>query len=209
MSQTLTAWEEFEHNFAYLFSAFVGTDTDELPASRAYGAVLTFKGRAEMVGAAAEAFFFLVPVDPVAAQTQQTLRNDILGAPGSAKGIRKTTGLIDEATQLAGRRNEIAHGIVRQLWHPNLGALNTLAFNESNATSWGFAVVPSAYATNKNKLMPSSVPGRQVRREGDYRYASAEIDRFADAFRSIKFRAGSLGLQLHGHAKFRGPTTFP
>jgi hypothetical protein len=208
VGRAITAWEEFEHNFAYLFSRFIGTNIDELVASRAYGAVLTFKGRSEMVEAAAEAFFFSIPVDTANAQIQDELKDEILGVPGNRHGKRKTTGFIDEAKLCSGRRNEIAHGIVRQLWKPYFVVLNTMPLNHP-PDSWGFAVVPSAYATKNNKLKPPARTNGMVVREGDYRYTSTEIDIIADSFRSLRDRAARISIWLHTFAQHRGPTTFP
>jgi hypothetical protein len=83
---------------ATLFARFIGVQTDTLPATRAYGSVLTFRGRAEMVEAASEAYFFSTPDSELEPELNEVLK---------------------EARNYATRRNEIAHGIVRSFEVPD------------------------------------------------------------------------------------------
>jgi len=93
VGRALTRWEEFELAFATLFSALVGTNDNNAAAIRAYGSVITFRGRADMVRAAAEVHFQLYP-DP--------------------EIEKKFDAFVNELTNRAcARRNEIAHGVVR------------------------------------------------------------------------------------------------
>src|SRR6202047_2518997 len=88
VGRALTRWEEFEVVFASLFSALVAAEDDNAAAIRAYGSVITFRGRAEMVKSAAEVHFSL-------------FRNSAL-----EKDFRA---LVNELTNHASaRRNEIA-----------------------------------------------------------------------------------------------------
>jgi hypothetical protein len=93
VGRALTRWEEFETIFASLFASLVGTHDNNTAAVRAYGSVITFRGRADMVRAAAEVHFHLYPDSEVE---------------------KKFDSFINELTNHAcARRNEIAHGIVK------------------------------------------------------------------------------------------------
>jgi len=99
VGRALSQWELFEGNFSQLFAIFIGhAPSAILTAVRAYGTIQTFRGRADMVEGAAELFFLLYSNDD--------LRNRIAD-------------LIKIARNYAGRRNEIAHGVVhtRRLGH--------------------------------------------------------------------------------------------
>jgi hypothetical protein len=95
IGRALTEWESFEANFGAIFGILVGDPNIISPAMRAYGSVLTFRGRVDMTTAAAKAFF-----------TQH---------PNQASYFFET--IKEEAIGYAMRRNEIAHGIV-QLYYP-------------------------------------------------------------------------------------------
>jgi hypothetical protein len=92
----LSAWELVEEGLAEIFALFVGASVSgHDPAIRAFGSVLTFKGRQEMVCAAKESFFLKAAVhEPLVKQFGE---------------------LNEEAGGFAGRRNEIAHGRVQSL----------------------------------------------------------------------------------------------
>jgi hypothetical protein len=93
IGRALTRWEEFEVMLASLFSTLVGTDDNTAPAIRAYGSVITFRGRADLIRAAAEVHFMLFPNEAL----QKTFNS-----------------FVNQLTNHAcARRNEIAHGIVR------------------------------------------------------------------------------------------------
>jgi len=131
VGRALTAWEEFESAFAHLFSEVIGVSGDNLPAIRAYGAVLTFRGRAEMMEAAAEAYFFEHP--------QEKLQRDMKNLLTAAKGF-------------AARRNEIAHGIVRNRMVPSHVIMNRQGGMLQMSKARGWAVEPSDYMTGKTDL---------------------------------------------------------
>jgi hypothetical protein len=100
VGEALSAWELVEEGLAEIFATFIGSPeagpgSGHDPAIRAFGSVLTFKGRQQMVAAAADAFFFqAVPRDPVRKQFGE---------------------LNEEAAGFASRRNDIAHGRVQYL----------------------------------------------------------------------------------------------
>lgn len=94
----LSAWEDFEAEFANLFLAVVSPNIYSLPVLRAFGSVVTFNGRLDMVKAAAQAKFAFL----------------------SSPHERRFDLAIKRAERLAPRRNEIAHGSVSIFAvHPN------------------------------------------------------------------------------------------
>lgn len=61
VGRALSRWEELEEDLADLFAGFVGSkervhDSNN-PACRAYGSIPNFNSRADMLSAAADAFF--------------------------------------------------------------------------------------------------------------------------------------------------------
>jgi hypothetical protein len=104
----LSKWEELEDELAKTFTELVGARWGE-PAVRAYGSVNNFHGRADMLDAAADAFFYFA-----------TYRKKIAGPDALiAKTKVEYDSLIKYCRNFAGRRNEIAHG--RHQSHPELG----------------------------------------------------------------------------------------
>ena len=91
VGRALTTWEGFEVQLANVFAAICGAPDDTMSAIRAYGSVVSFKGRSTMLKAAAEAYFHRFPNEGLASQLKA---------------------LLSTANELSGRRNEIAHGIV-------------------------------------------------------------------------------------------------
>jgi hypothetical protein len=90
----LTEWEYHETELAKLFSILVSGKRSPI-ARRAFSAVRTFEGRAEMLQAASEAYFTERPDTSAQDQFKELIRR---------------------AKCLAARRNEIAHGIVAGFW---------------------------------------------------------------------------------------------
>ncbi|MCU4180216.1 hypothetical protein [Bosea sp. BH3] len=94
VGMALDAWEGVEQAFADIFVAFVGGFQEwpsPHPAIRAYGSVVSFKGRSDMVSAAGEGFFHN--------------RNE----PQLKTHLNK---ILKDAARFSARRNEIAHGRV-------------------------------------------------------------------------------------------------
>jgi hypothetical protein len=97
VGEALSAWERVENQVANLFCIFVGARVNvdkPAPAIRAYGAIISFTSRADMLQAAAAAYFLSHP--QIAGQ-QETWSN-----------------LLKELRGFANRRNDIAHGMVEQ-----------------------------------------------------------------------------------------------
>lgn len=144
IGMALTSWEYLEHELATIFAVFVGAPSvgqDMLdPAVRAYGSVVSFNGRAEMLDAAAKAYFHL--------NSQPDLEAEFCELLKACRGY-------------AGRRNDIAHGVVAHGFGTN--------------PTQGFYLRPSAYTSRKNPI------GRQP----TYAYSSFEIERFRLQFEDL------------------------
>jgi hypothetical protein len=101
VGRALSNWEAFEGYMSLIFSVIVGAGHDSLAASRAYGSVVSFNGRHEMLVAAAEAYF--------SNYTDANLQISLAA-------------ILKEAKLASPRRNEIAHGIVQPIsgGHPSI-----------------------------------------------------------------------------------------
>jgi hypothetical protein len=156
VGRALTRWEEFEVVFASLFSALVATEDSNAAAIRAYGSVITFRGRAEMVRAAAEVQFSL-------------FRNSAL-----EKGFRA---FVNELTNHASaRRNEIAHGVVRV----------TPIIKDYTVVPQYFLYPPYYASNKLQLNRIDSSDGRQMAwYEPKYIYSSVEINQFARSFSDL------------------------
>ena len=148
----LTNWEHLERQLGAVFAILLGlNDSTEAPL-RAYGSVITFRGRAEMLKAAAEAHFLRYPMEKTATRFKS---------------------ILDQATQLGARRNEIAHGSVedyRQI--DKAQPLNT------------YVLIPGLYSTNKRVIEVGSGGPIRYRSKPKYVYSSVEINAFAKTFKN-------------------------
>jgi hypothetical protein len=115
VGRALTNWERFESQLSQLFVVMVGAKPwAALAAMRAYGSIQTFRGRAEMLTAAAETFFL------------------VLKNPEMFKLVKDFIG--NDCTQYASRRNEIAHGIVHNTDKWKSGKVGSALFPARYAT---------------------------------------------------------------------------
>lgn len=89
VGEALGLWENFESLLTMIFMVMLGVGQFSKVAQRAYGSVVAFSGRAEMLKAAADAFFDEHPDDEIEARLGQ---------------------LIKDARRASTRRNDIAHG---------------------------------------------------------------------------------------------------
>lgn len=100
VGRALSSWDGIESILAEIFSLFLGTPVSsnplQEPGIRAFGSVVSFNGRAEMLEAAARAYFHnkKTPTAPLE---------------------MKFRALLNECRQFSGRRNDIAHGRVEFL----------------------------------------------------------------------------------------------
>jgi hypothetical protein len=107
-------WEHFEAYFGLLFGVLVESRGHTDGAMRAYGTVVSFKGRSAMVTAAALAFFTRYP--------DKTLED-------------RLSALTGRAGDPSGKRNEVAYGIV-QVYFPDTKERSGFALVPSfNATN--------------------------------------------------------------------------
>jgi hypothetical protein len=178
IGRALSAWEEFEHSMANLFAQFLRVDTDDLPAVRAYGSVISFQGRASMVSAAAEAYFFENPEPTLQSRVEDLLK--------LAKG-------------LSARRNEIAHGIVRNIQVPGQPIVIPNGPMFRPLVKWGFGLVPSFYSTNKTSLAEGETLLSGIRRQPKYTYTSHELVSFTAKFFTLNSQTIQLGTALYQH----------
>jgi hypothetical protein len=100
VGRALTEWESVENEYARLFAIFVSVNqrrTYHAPAVRAYGSVVSFKSRSDMLRLAAEAYF----------RRRNTKRSAF---------HEKFNDLLGEYIQYSNRRNEIAHGSLKRVF---------------------------------------------------------------------------------------------
>jgi hypothetical protein len=157
VGRALTRWEEFEVMFASLFSTLVGTDDNTAAAIRAYGSVITFRGRAEMVRAAGEVHFRLFPNDALA-KAFNTFVNQL-------------------TNNASPRRNEIAHGIVR----PYVSVVDGKAMRKFCLFPPYYAA-----NKNQIERIEMRDGGFQITwHTAKYVYSSVEINNFAKSFKEL------------------------
>ena len=165
----LSAWESLEGWLVTIFAELVAPNDFPLAARRAYGSILTFRGRKEMIEAAAKAVFFAFPNDTL----QERLKS-----------------FLNEAQNFAARRNEIAHGIVKEYWPKML---------PTRFPTKEFALGPPEYATNKTDLEPGRLILEPIYHTPSYAYSSVEIEGFKRHFERMKSEARVLFLDVSQH----------
>jgi hypothetical protein len=115
IGEALSYWEWAEGYLGLIFAELVAPGQNPLAASRAYGTIVAFQGRADMVRSAAEAYFATrQDAQAVAIQARLAAHMKLLG-------------------RASPRRNDIAHGIVQPF--SNLGGPNGYALFPSYYTS--------------------------------------------------------------------------
>lgn len=184
VGEALSTWEHFETSMAHLFAKFLGITGNQLPATRAYGSVLTFRGRAEMVKAAAEAYFFATP--------DEDLQKDV-------------TAVLTAANSFSHRRNEIAHGVVRCISMHDKYISNPAGGTSQTLKTWGWAVVPSDYSTQKTELIPPKNALAGAGKRPKYTYTSNEIAIFIQGFRGLAEDTQAIAHRVLIHSLPRRP----
>jgi hypothetical protein len=172
VGRALTQWEKFEQNFAHIFQVCVtgATGLYALPATRAYGATISFQGRLAVLDAAVDAFVTIASYHDELDQTRvQAITRDFRA-------------LKNLASKYSPRRNEIAHGYVRKWW--------SLPPGEHN----GYALFPTSYSTNKHAIVkPDEPPYLRTEFEWPgYVYTSKEIDAYGVQFSELATQAWSV-----------------
>ena len=90
VGEALTDWEKLDRNLAAVFALLISGETSQLAPMRAYGSIVSARGRVDLVRAACSAKFAERPNRNLRLRLQE---------------------LLDEAEAFAARRNDIAHGI--------------------------------------------------------------------------------------------------
>jgi hypothetical protein len=173
VGRALTGWELFEHEIAALFAAILGPSAVTWTASRSYGSVLTFRGRSDMIKAAAEAHFAQAP-------------NNVLHA-----GLRD---LLNLANNYSPRRNEIAHAVVKPYASLALhGDKKEFVLVPSD-----YATNKMQIGFFSQSLLTLGIPATQEvpYLSPKYVYSSPEIDYFGIKFRSLIPLADSLCVNI-------------
>jgi hypothetical protein len=126
IGRALTEWEQVEAACAELFAIVVSVSnksTHQAPAIRAYGTVISFPARCEMLKAAADAYFH---------------RRKKKKVQFSGRLMK----LLNDCQQFSARRNEIAHGRV----------INVVRSRGNKNKQIGFLLIPSFYNPKKYKI---------------------------------------------------------
>jgi hypothetical protein len=183
IGQALTLWELIEEHLADIFSIMLGGGTGfhVSPAQRSYGAIVTYKARAEMLSAASQVYFKMFP------------HADF---PGELKA------LLVEVGRFSARRNEIAHGSVKQ-W-----SVSSKDFEIEQDRTW--YLMPAVYNTSKTEIFETNrqltpkagqTPQEalyelmlKVQREGygKYKYNAKQIRHYGKHFERLSGVAGDL-----------------
>jgi hypothetical protein len=98
VGHALSTWELVEEELASLFALMVGQarrSPETQPAIRAYGAIVSFTSRADMLAAASKGFFLAWPNEATMTTFEEEFRE-----------------LMKMASGWSGRRNDLAHGRV-------------------------------------------------------------------------------------------------
>ena len=148
VSKALTQWEHTEDGFARLFGVLVNPPRPSGASSRAYGSIETSRGRRGMIEAAAQVFFAAFPCDDLNTMLSQ---------------------LMNHYTKAAGRRNDLAHGIVFENPHPLKG----------------WYLTANMYTSK-----------RSLRFEPPFYYVAAQIQTFDYNFAVLRNRALGIRTQL-------------
>jgi hypothetical protein len=152
IGKALTEWENVEWSLAELFAVVVSARSKSVfwqPAVQAYGSIVSFNGRCEMLRVAGEAYF--------STRKQRAHRAD---------DFKK---LVNEAGHYAGRRNEIAHGKVSEVyWYDS----------RKNAKSHGFYLIPALFNPKKVKKSTGMA----------YGYVSTDLLHYKQEFTKLHLR---------------------
>ena len=169
----LSNWEFFEFDLGLMFITLLRAD-EGVAARRAYGSIVTFRGRLELIEAAAEAYFL------------------IHRAPRVKADFRS---LMNRAQKYGARRNEIAHGRVEE-FKSDKRSKDGWALYPSHFSSNKMTLV----GTRRRKVW-RHLHTRLAVTQPRYVYTAAEINAFAKHFwdlaqetSKLLFRVGDLWL---------------
>lgn len=166
VGRALDSWEHLEIYLGTLFAVLLGLKRLQIDgAMRAYGSVLTSRGRLEMVAAAADIYFR----DHANAELQERLDS-----------------FLETTKQFGARRNEIAHGIVERYGYfvegksrtkyvlgPSLFATNKRIMHATSSKFLGHAAIPK-YLYTSIEIDRFSAEFEKLRRTALTLYAGLE-----------------------------------
>jgi hypothetical protein len=174
VGRSLSTWGLLEDQFAILFATFLDVGLDAggagtTAAVRAFGSIITANSRSDVLTSAAEAYFS-AHQEPVLQAAFKTLM----------RRYRKA----------AGRRNEIAHGVV--LGRARSGYASIFYYDNGPATlpngyrDEGYYLFPSTYATRK----------RTLDHQPDYWFSSSDIAHYTAQFLLMREEASAFQTSL-------------
>jgi hypothetical protein len=164
----LTKWGLVEHQLGEIFLALIGGRSYE--AMMAFGSIMSGRGRAEMIVAAAKVYF-ITRTAPEHLETKQALA-DLMYAVG----------------KFADRRNEIAHGVVKIQIGLDFDAEVEGGFKAS------FVLAPSYFAAKKRRMQVTE--SGLVAMPPSYEYSSKEIVTLSRKFHRLVSPAATISRQL-------------
>lgn len=154
VGRCLSQWESIENIFSTAFQCFLHSDTSA--AKRAYGSIVSAGGRRDALRAAAEVFF-----------TEWVL------IPELEK--KRFLSLLNHFGTASGRRNNIAHGIVKRPTWDN---------------SIGWFLFPAEYNSGKNDaFLQFDEANLWSLISAQYRYTAADLAHFYDRFGQLALAA--------------------
>lgn len=179
VGRALTAWELMDAAQASLFSWLVNSRAGA--AEAAYGMVASASGRCDMVLAAASEIF-----------------------PPDAELLLEIEKTISDIRRAAGRRNDIAHGVVTKLSEEIKNAHSAFKlegyFLASNG--WNTRKQTSKWETSQRLVDDTYEPGMLL---GRYAYVAMQVDWYAAHFRAYRDRLVDLGDKTRAHCAKKWP----
>lgn len=181
IGRALTTWEELEEHLAEAFALMAGRPSHEAttntsPAMRAYGTVVTFRGRKDMILAASEAYFM---------QRKSGLQAELKS-------------FVNRCANFASRRNDIAHGVIK-----NIELIADIPGLPGGIPDNTWYLVPPNYNSNKIRLLPKHIEVAAKRKEsevdtvrnyvrklvrtgyGSYKYNHLQVAHYGEQFRLL------------------------
>jgi hypothetical protein len=146
IGQAMSAWEFIEFDLSEMFAIFTGSGRTNKrgqdPAVRAYGTVVSYRGRSELLNAAAKAFF---------------KRN------GRTRLERPFKNILKKCNGWADRRNDVAHGVVLKV--PTLTKGYCLYPSPYNARKYSLDEAKGAFRYRASQIRKFVTAFRKLRRQ--------------------------------------------
>jgi len=150
VGRALDIWNNVENVFGVLFTDLNGLALGGEAMHRAFGSVITFRGKADMLAAAGEVYFHKNP---------------------HSGNEQRFSWALERGLGFSARRNEIAHGIVaRYRW---------FLPSRIKGKQIGFVLGPSMFSTGKRTLLRADETAASPILRPKYVYASSEVHQIA------------------------------